>query len=81
MTSIQTLATFFGWCTVINLVLIVVVFLLFGVFHEFLGRVMAKFFGVGEESVKETLLRAMMEYRVLFFVFNVVPYAALKIMV
>ena len=32
MISIQTLTTFFGWCTVINLVFIVVVFLFFGAF-------------------------------------------------
>ncbi len=78
MISIQTLTTFFGWCTVINLVFIVVVFLFFGVFHEFFGRVMARFFGVSETSAKETLLRVLTQYRVLFVIFNLVPYIALE---
>lgn len=78
--SIQSLATFFGWCTVINIVIIVVVFLFFGAFHEFFGRVLARVFGVGEQAGKETLLRVLMQYRVAFVIFNLVPYVALKIM-
>lgn len=80
MISIQTLATFFGWCTVINVVLIVIVFIFFAVLHEFFARVIAKLFGVSEATAKETLLRVLMQYRVAFVVFNLVPYVALKIM-
>ena len=80
MNSIQTLATFFGWCTVINIVIIVIIFIFFGVLHEFFGRVVSSMFGVSEAAAKETLLRALMHYRVLFVVLNLVPYIALKIM-
>ena len=34
MTSIKTLATFFGWCTVINFGFILVVLTVVGVFHD-----------------------------------------------
>ncbi len=80
MNSIQTLATFFGWCTVINIVFIVIVFALSNFLHDFIGRVMAKIFGVSEQAAKETLLRVLMQYRVAVIVFNLVPYIALKIM-
>lgn len=80
MNTIQSLATFFGWCTILNLGVIVIVFLFFSAFHEFFGRVIAKMFGVGEQAAKETLLRVLMQYRVAFVVFNLVPYIALKIM-
>jgi len=80
MNSIQTLATFFGWCTVINIVIIIIVFLFFNFFHEFFGRIISKMFGVSEQAAKETLLRVLMQYRVAFVVFSLVPYIALKIM-
>lgn len=80
MNSIETLATFFGWCTILNIVVIVIVFLFFSAFHEFFGRVIAKMFGVSEQAAKETLLRVLMQYRVAFVVLNLVPYIALKIM-
>ncbi|MBT8066689.1 MAG: hypothetical protein KJO09_05575 [Gammaproteobacteria bacterium] len=80
MNSIQTLATFFGWCTVINFAAIVIVFVFSNFLHEFIGRVFSTMFGVAEAVAKETLLRVLMQYRVAFVVFNLVPYIALKIM-
>ena len=79
MNSIQTLATFFGWCTVINIV-IIIVFVFTNFLHDFFGRVIAKMFGVSEQAAKETLLRVLMQYRFAFVIFNLVPYIALKIM-
>lgn len=81
MNSIETLATFFGWCTIINIGLIVFVFVLFSIFHEFFSGLTAKMFGVSTEVAKETVLRVFMQYRVVVLVLNLVPYIALKIMV
>jgi hypothetical protein len=80
MNLIQTLATFFGWCTVINIVFIVIVFVFSYFLHDFFGRIIAKMFGVSEQAAKETLLRVLMQYRVAVVFFNLVPYVALKIM-
>ena len=80
MNSIETLATFFGWCTILNIIAIIIVFLFFSAFHEFFGRITAKMFGVSEQAAKETFLRIFMQYRVAFVVLNLVPYIALKIM-
>ncbi len=80
MNSIQTLATFFGWCTVINIVIIIIVFVFTNFLHDLFGRIIAKMFGVSEQAAKETLLRVLMQYRVAFVVFSLVPYIALKIM-
>lgn len=80
MNSIQTLATFFGWCTVINIVIIIIVFVFTNFLHDFFGRIIAKMFGVSEQAARETLLRVLMQYRVAFVIFSLVPYIALKIM-
>jgi len=80
MNSIETLATFFGWCTVINLGVLVLAFLFFGVFHEAAGKHMAKIFGITYEEAKATFFHFFQQYRLAFFVLNLVPYIALKIM-
>ncbi|MDH3529161.1 MAG: hypothetical protein OEQ28_06320 [Acidobacteriota bacterium] len=80
MISIETLATFFGWCTVINLAFIVLAFLFFGAFHEFAGGVQSKIFGTTREEAKASFSHVFLQYRIAFVVFNLAPYIALKIM-
>ena len=80
MTSIETLATFFGWCTVINLGVLVLGLLFFSVFHEWAGEISAKMFGITKEEAKATFFHVFQQYRLAFAVLNVVPYIALKIM-
>ena len=78
--TIETLAMFFGWCTVINFGIILFLLLMFGLFHERIGELKAKWFGVTTEEAKATLFRVVHQYRLLFVVLNLVPYIALKIM-
>ncbi len=80
MNSIDTLATFFGWCIVINLVLLTLAFFVFTVVREDFARLMSKLFGISTEESKITLFRMFHLYRLLFIVFSVVPYLALKAM-
>ena len=80
MNSIETLATFFGWCAVINFGIILLGFLFFGFAHEFAGNLSAKIFGITKEEAKATNFRVFQQYRLMFVVLNVVPYLALKIM-
>ncbi len=80
MNSIEALTTFFGWCTVINFGIIIIVLLLFGAFHEGIGALGARIFGITKEEAKATLFHVFHQYRLAFAVLNVVPYIALKIM-
>ena len=80
MNSIETLTTFFGWCTVINLAVILLVLLRGSVLREPVGKLNAKIFGISREEAKGTFFRVFMQYRIAFAVLNVVPYLALKIM-
>ena len=80
MSSIATLATFFGWCTVINIGVILLLLLVFAGFHEDIGRLSAMMFGIAREEAKATLFRTFMQYRMAVGVFSLVPYIALKIM-
>jgi len=76
MTSVETLTTFFGWCTVINLGLMLS--LLARGF--FVRRFAASVFGVSEEQVRTAYLNVLMQYRSAILILNLAPYIALKIM-
>ena len=80
MNSIETLATFLGWCTVINVGVILLGALFFGVLHEGIGEISARIFGITREEAKTTFFRVFHQYRVAVAVLNAVPYIALKIM-
>jgi len=80
MNSVETLATFFGWCAAINIGIILLGVLFFGVAHEWVGRISAKIFGVTNEEAKATFFRVFQQYRLALVVLNIVPYLALELM-
>jgi len=80
MNSIETMTTFFGWCTVINFGIILLGVLFFGVFHEGVGKLSAKLFGITEAEAKATFFRVFQQYRLAVVIMNLVPYIALIIM-
>ena len=82
MNSIDTLTTFLGWCAVINLGILLTFALLMSVMNKdgFLVKFSVRIFGNTKEDTLATLFRVFQQYRLLFIVFNVVPYIALKIM-
>ncbi len=80
MISIDSLTTFFGWCSVINFCVIVIAGLFIVIFHEGIGAISAKMFGITKEEAKATLFHVFQQYRFAFLVLNIVPYIALKVM-
>ncbi len=80
MNSIETLATFFGWCIVINIGAILLALFVLSVFREGLAALNAKLFGVTKEEAKATMFRAFQQYRFAVAFLNLVPYIVLKIM-
>ena len=76
MNSIQTLTTFFGWCTVIN------IGILFGLLVRgvIVRKFAAKSFGVSTEEVKAAYMGVFMDYRNAILFLNFTPFVVLKIM-
>ena len=54
--------------------------LFFSIFHEEMGALAAKMFGVTKEEAKATSFRVFKQFRLAVAVLNVVPYVTLKIM-
>ena len=49
MMALDTAATFFGWCTVINVGFIVVALVAIALMHDFAGNMAAKTFGIDRD--------------------------------
>ena len=80
MNSIETLTTFLGWCTVINIGLLLFAVLAWIPMKEVLAEFGGRMFGVTKEELNVTFLRVLMQFRAGIVVLNLVPYVALKIM-
>lgn len=75
--DIGTLATFFMWCTIFNVVILIVSTVVFAAAPDFVYRVQTKFFPMPRESFNVIVYGSLAIYRVIFVVFVFVPYLAL----
>ncbi len=78
---IESLLAFFGWCSVINIGLILLLLLLTAVANKegFPFDVIAKIFRISKEAVRATHFRVFQQFRVAVLMLNIVPYIALVI--
>jgi tetrahydromethanopterin S-methyltransferase subunit E len=79
--SIEALATFFGWCTVINVGLLLLVLALTAAVNKegFPFDLIARIFGITTAEVRATHFRVFQQYRFAIVMFNLAPYLAIKI--
>jgi hypothetical protein len=77
--TVEMLRSFFGWCTLLNWGIMVVALILMTAARGWTTRVHSLIFGVPEEDVRRIVYQMMVFYKVAVFVFNFVPYVALRI--
>jgi hypothetical protein len=75
VTSIETLTTFFGWCSVINIVFLLGLLVRGLVVRRLASRV----FGVSEDEVRTAYMNMFLQYRSAALVLSITPYIALRI--
>jgi hypothetical protein len=80
MNSIETLTTFLGWSTVINLGMLVIAAICLAFMRGFMTRFHAKMYGLSEADLARAYFQYLAQYKIAIIVFNLVPYIALKIM-
>ena len=80
MISIEVLTTFFGWCSVINIGVLVFTTLVLMLMKDAISSIHAKLFGVNQENLPLIYFGYLGYYKVAILVFNLVPYLALKLM-
>ena len=80
MNSIETLTTFFGWCTVLNFGLMAFGLIKLVLIQDWASGVHAKMFGLDKAPVRVAYFQYFVNYKIAIVVFNLAPYIALKIM-
>ena len=80
MATIENLATFFGWCSVINIGVLALTSIILLVMKEPISSIHSKLFGVNRENLLSTYFQYLGNYKIAIFILNIVPYISLKIM-
>ena len=78
MNSIKSLATFFGWCTIINFGILLLGVLVWILAIPYTSQLAASM--ISPHEVNVAFFNGLMIYRAGIVFFNLVPYIALKIM-
>ena len=77
--GIDTLTTFFMWCTIINGGLYILCVALVMVSPDFVYRIHKKFFSISRETFDMVIYATLGFFKIIFLAFNLVPYVALLI--
>ena len=77
--DIQMLARFFMWCTVINVGLLTLTFLLLTLARDFVYEMHGKWFPMPKETFNVVIYSFIGMYKIIVIVFNIVPWVALSI--
>lgn len=76
----ETLATFFGWTTLIHFALLILATFAFMGLRNWAPALHARMFGLQEADVRQVYYSWLGAYKLLIFVFALVPWLALKLM-
>jgi hypothetical protein len=77
--DVQMLTRFFMWCTILNIGLLVLSFLILAFAGDFVYKIHGKWFPMPRETFNVVLYSFLGMYKIIVFVFNVIPWAALAI--
>lgn len=78
--NLEILKTFFGWMTLLNLGFYIWTAVMCVIAKGFLIRVSGRMFGVDEKTGQAIIYGYVGMYKLLFIVFNLVPWLALTLM-
>ena len=77
--DIQTLTSFFMWCTIMNGALLVLWTTMLVLAPDLVYRMQSKWFPITRETFDVVIYSFLGLFKIVFLVFNVVPYVALLI--
>lgn len=78
--TIEMMRQFFGWITLINLVLFIFTAVMCMTMRGLIQRMHGKMFGLSDEAINAFLYGYLGIYKIVFITFNLVPWIALTIM-
>ncbi len=76
----ETLRMFLGWCSVINIGLLMFSSMSVTAWRGKISRIHAKMFNLDEKYLSQAYFQYLGQYKIAIIVFNIAPYFALKLM-
>jgi len=80
MNTIETMREFLGWCSVINVGLLIFSAIFVTLLSGPISRIHAKMFNLDESDLSSAYFQYLAQYKIAIIVFSIVPYFALTIM-
>ena len=68
-----------GWCIVINIAMLLLWFLFLAFAHDWIYRMHSKWFKIPVETFNAIHYTGIVFFKIVIFVFNIIPYFALRI--
>jgi hypothetical protein len=78
--DMQSLTTFFGWCAVLNIGLLVFSTLMMALLKDQAVRIHSSLFGLNPDGLPDKYFDWLANYKIATYIFSIVPWLALKIM-
>jgi hypothetical protein len=79
MQNIDALTGFFGWCSVINIVMLCMATLMLTLMRDFVSGIHSKMTGLGQTELSVAYFQYLANYKIAILMLNLVPYIALKL--
>lgn len=80
MVSIDIVREFLGWCTVINIGILLVATIILVLARAPISKIHAKLFELSQTDLSLSYFQFLGQYKLAIYVLNLVPYIALRIM-
>lgn len=80
MVSIDIVREFLGWCTVINIGILLVATIILVLTRKSISKFHAKLFELSQTDLSLSYFQFLGQYKLAIYVLNLVPYIALRIM-
>ncbi|MCP3661780.1 MAG: hypothetical protein GY696_04675 [Gammaproteobacteria bacterium] len=79
MITLEVVQEFLGWCTVINAAMLSLAAIAIFLFRGPIVKIHSKMFDLSEEDLSRAYFQYIAQYKIIFMVFNFVPYVVLII--
>ena len=77
--TVEFLTSFLAWCTLINLVILILWWLVLAFGGSWMRGVHGKWFALSDEAFAATHYKVLAYFKMLWIVFNLTPYLALRL--
>ncbi len=78
--SIETLTTFLGWCSVINISILLFSTILLLMMKNTVAKIHGRLFNINQKNLIPMYFQYLGNYKIAILILNIAPYFALKIM-